>query len=63
MNIADGTFLSNFLDFGQFSVDSREVDIENNQKRLMFFLVLLSTFDVQIRHVVALTRHFALTFS
>ena len=46
MNIADGTFLSNFLDFGQFSVDSREVNIENNEKRLMFFLVLLSTFGV-----------------
>ena len=34
MNIADGTFLRNFLDFGQFTVDSREVNIENNQKKI-----------------------------
>ena len=31
-------FISKFLDFGQFSIDSREVNIKNNQKRLMFFL-------------------------
>ena len=37
---------SNFLDFGQFSVNSREVNVENNEKRLMFFLVLLFTFGV-----------------
>ena len=46
MNIADGTFLRNFMDFGQFTVDSSEVNIENNQKRLMFILVLHPTFGV-----------------
>ena len=37
MNITVGAFLSNFLDFSQFTVDSSENDTENNYKGLLFF--------------------------
>ena len=37
MNITVGAFLSKFLDFSQFAVDSSENDTENNYERLMFF--------------------------
>ena len=49
-NIAVGAFLSNFLDFSQFTVDSSENDTENNYD--VFFLVLHFTSGVYIHHIV-----------
>ena len=49
-NIAVGAFLSNFLDFSQFTVDSSENDTENNYD--VFFLVLHFTFGVYIHRIV-----------
>ena len=49
-NIAVGAFLSNFLDFSQFTVDSSENDTENNYD--VFFLVLHFTFGVYIHCIV-----------
>ena len=63
MSIADGTFLSNFLDFGQFSVDSREVNIENNEKKInVFSRSTLYIWRVNSSFVMK-TRHFARPFS
>ena len=49
-NIAVRAFLSNFLDFSQFTVDSSENDTENNYD--VFFLVLYFTFGVYIHCIV-----------
>ena len=49
-NIAVGAFLSNFLDFSQFTVDSSENDTENNYD--VFFLVLHFTSGVYIHRIV-----------
>ena len=48
MNIAVGAFLSNFLDFSQFTVDSSENDTENNYEGLIFFS--RSTFYIWRKH-------------
>ena len=58
MNVAVGTFLCNFLDFRQFTVNLGK----NNTVDSCFFLVLHSTFGVYICHTVAQTHHFAHAF-
>ena len=50
-NIAVGAFLSNFLDFSQFTVDSSENDTETSNYDV-FFLVLHFTFGVYIHCIV-----------
>ena len=40
-NIAVGSFLSNFLDFSQFTVDSSENDTENNYEVFFFSFYIL----------------------